>query len=127
VSETPGGELTIKEVRAALATRVVPAVYGISLPLSTRKRLTLTTRCCVEVEVDPETVFPGPLDRLEEVRPSHSLEERLFRPSGDGPVRQRNPNPVETGCSDLGKVLFGDEGVVVLGHGGGEVGAHVLG
>ena len=61
----------------------------------------------VQVEVDSEAVLARPGDRLEEVRPTYVREEGLVRVDLDQPVRDRDPNPVEPGGSDLGKILLG--------------------
>jgi len=80
----------------------------------------------VEVEVNPEPIFPAPLNRLEEVGPRYPFEVWLSRPGLDRPVRQRDANPIETRRSDIGDIFLRDEGLVVFGQSGGEIRAHVL-
>jgi hypothetical protein len=48
----------------------------------------LRARDGVEVEVDPDAVFPGPLDGFEEVSPTRPCEERFAIPYLDRPERE---------------------------------------
>ena len=89
------------------------------------QRSSLTWQC-VEVEQDPDAVFPGPRDGLEEVLPRDAFEVRLVlvrldrpepdgysncqllgRPSSRARWRFSSPDPVQAVLRDEGKVLFG--------------------
>lgn len=61
----------------------------------------------VKVEVDADTVLASPAERLENVLPSNTLEERLIVVLLDGPEGNGEADPVETSASDCSKVLLG--------------------
>ena len=100
-----------EEVDGSVLARVVIAI------LRSRNRM--------KVEVDPETVLARPGDRLEEIfkiprsaqlcarrvrrrtLPADVRKERLALEDLDHPEADRDANPVESGGSDLGKVLLG--------------------
>lgn len=103
---------TAHPVDRTQSTRVIPTV--------------LRTWDGVEIEVDSDSVFPCPADSSEDISPGDSLEVWLLARSCDGPVTNRQTDPVETGRDNLDKVTLSDESLVVLRHGGGEVVAHVL-
>ena len=67
----------------------------------------LRARDGVEVEVDPDTVFPCPLDGFEEVGPTCPREEWFAIPYLDRPEREGQSDPVQPCCCDLCKVIFG--------------------
>ena len=67
----------------------------------------LRTREGVQIKVDPETVLPGPSERLEDVRPRHAFQEGfvvvfLNRPEWDG-----ESDPVQPCGCDRCEILLG--------------------
>jgi hypothetical protein len=105
----------------------------------------------VKVQVDSNTVLPCPSKSLYDIPiagsqssvsrrsrycfavtssnslPSDSLQERFSVPSFQSPEPDRQSDPVQTSRSDLHEILLGDEGSVMVLHGGGELVTHVDG
>lgn len=103
---------TVQPVDCTNLSRVVPTV--------------LRSGYGVQIQLKSNTVLSGPFDSLENIGPRHSLQVRLSRPGLDGPMSNGQSDPVETSRSNLHKVSLGDESLIVLGHGGSQVVAHVL-
>jgi hypothetical protein len=68
----------------------------------------------MEVEIDSKTVFTGPFDCFEEVRPANFGKEWFPRIDFDRPEGKWNTDPVQTGSSDLSEIFLGDKRVVMV-------------
>lgn len=68
----------------------------------------------MQIEINPQSIFPRPPKQAYNVLPAHALQERLPWENLDGPVRNRHSDPVQTCSCYLGDVFFCDEGVVVI-------------
>jgi hypothetical protein len=76
-----------QEVDFALFPAVIPSI--------------LRTRSGMEINVDTKTIFSGPLDGFEEVRPRRLGEERFIGVDFDNPKGKWDAGPFETGSGDL--------------------------
>jgi hypothetical protein len=63
----------------------------------------------MEVNLHAQAVFASPLESLENIFPTGLSQERLIAPCLDRPKRDRNPDPIQAGSGNLGKVLLGLE------------------
>ena len=69
----------------------------------------------MHVKIYPETVFAAIFDGSEEVAPGDLGHIGVIRVRGDGPVRERDADVIETRVLDLLEGLLGHEkGVVFL-------------
>jgi hypothetical protein len=82
----------VQKTNSTKFARVVPAV--------------LTAGNSVEIEIDTDTVFPCPLNRLQEVCPSKLWLKRLVISNLDGPVRKWDTDVVKTSGRDGSKILL---------------------
>jgi hypothetical protein len=73
-------------------------------------RTVLRTRGGVEVNCNPETVLPRPLEGAKDVLPARAGQERLITPDVDGPVRNRQSDPIQSGACNLREILLGLDG-----------------
>jgi len=95
-----GAICAIQPVYGALVSAMVPAI--------------LTAWSAVEVKVDADAVFAGPLDRAEEVAPGLFGDVGVVVVSRYCPVREGYAYMVKSCGLHARKVCFGDEGCVVF-------------
>lgn len=104
----------IEPVYGPQAARVVPPVGA--------------ARDGVQVELDPQPVFPAPFNRAEQVPPLDLVEEWVSVDLHSGPVCEGNADVVQPRVTHHLKVLLDDEGGVVFFYGlSGAVGAELRG
>lgn len=68
----------------------------------------------VQVQVDTDTILSTPPKQTQEILPADLREEGLVVPGVDNPKGDRYAHEIEARACDLGDVLLGDEGVVVV-------------
>jgi hypothetical protein len=60
----------------------------------------------MKVDLDTQAVFTRPLESFKDILPAGTGHERFVAPCLDRPERNRDPDPIQTGASDIGKILL---------------------
>ena len=81
----------------------------------------------MKIEVDPDAVFPAPLNDLQEVCPRYPLKVGLLGVRLDSPMSDWESHPIEASLCNFCNVPLGDESFVMFSHGGRQIIAHVQG
>jgi len=66
----------------------------------------LRSRDSMKVDLHTQAIFTGPLERFKDILPAGAGHERFVGPRLDRPERNRNSDPIQTGASNLGKILL---------------------
>ena len=64
----------------------------------------------MQVNRNPETVLPRPLEGAKDVLPARAGQERLITPDVDGPEGDRQSDPIQPGACNLREILLGLDG-----------------
>ena len=60
----------------------------------------------MKVNLHTQAIFTSPLESLKDILPAGTSHEWFVAPGLDRPERNRNSDPIQTGASDLGKILL---------------------
>ena len=69
-----------------------------------KKRTILRTRSNMEINGNPNTVFPRPLEGAQDVLPRGAGQERFTCPYINSPPRNWQPDPIESSAGDFGEI-----------------------
>lgn len=60
----------------------------------------------MKIDLHTQAVFTSPFESLKDILPAGTSHEWFVTPRLDRPERNRNSDPIQTGASDLGKILL---------------------
>ena len=67
----------------------------------------LRSRHGMKINLYTQAIFTSPFESFEDILPAGTSHERFVAPRLDRPEWDRDADPVQTGTSDLGKILLG--------------------
>lgn len=69
----------------------------------------------MQIQIDPNAIFPRPLEDPKDILPTNLGQKRFADPSPNicpslnGPKRNRQPNPIQARASNLSYILLGNK------------------
>lgn len=60
----------------------------------------------MQIDFYTQAIFTSPAESREDILPAGADQERFVAPHLNCPERNRDPDPIQTGAGNLGKILF---------------------